>query len=409
MACVFLSILVHELGHAFAARAFGLPAQITFHLLGGATSFPQVARLSRARDIMISLAGPAAGLLLGIVAWVLAQLYAPAATGSEQVIAPSLFVITLQSLWWLNIAWSFLNLVPVIPFDGGRVLVAALGPARVRLAGSISLAVGLIAAWLSFQYGLQIAAVLFGSAALSSFFRMRRVAEAPPKQKVDQAALDQAMKAAKLALQHDAFDKASAFAHGVLTWSEDPAIRKEALETFLWARLGAGDSAGARALLIAANPGTVDDYLAAAVQHAAGHVSDAQRLLSSARSRGDNRVEIAALLVKVLLEQGKYPEAANLTQEIIEHSPPNEIRRVASEAMLGGAAMEAARLSLALARVDRSFDDAAQALFGFAKLGDRQQAVEAFKVALGFDRGKTQALLDDEALSSLRPELESAV
>jgi tetratricopeptide (TPR) repeat protein len=132
-------------------------------------------------------------------------------------------------------------------------------------------------------------------------------------------------------------------------------------------------------------------------------------LLSSARSRGDNRVEIAALLVKVLLEQGKYPEAANLTQEIIEHSPPNEIRRVASEAMLGGAAMEAARLSLALARVDRSFDDAAQALFGFAKLGDRQQAVEAFKVALGFDRGKTQALLDDEALSSLRPELESAV
>jgi len=408
--CVFVSILVHELGHAFAARAFGLPAQITFHLLGGATSFPQATQLTRGRDMMISLAGPAAGLLLGVLTWGLTQLYAPTGGGGgEPVVTPSLFVVALQWLWVLNIAWSILNLVPVIPFDGGRVLVAVLGPSRIRLSVTISLVVGLAAAGASFHYELDVAAVLFGSAAVSSYVRMRQVASTPPKRQVDAAALERAMHAARQALAQEAYDKASAFAHGVLTWSEEASVRKEALEIFLWARLGAGDSAGARALLIAANPGTVDDYLAAAVQHAAGHLPQAQQLLNSARSRGDKRVEVTALLVKVMLEQHEYAAAANLTHELIEHSPPAEIRRVAEEAMASGAAMEAARLSLALARADRNFDDAAQALFGFAKLGDRQQALEAFKVALGFDKSKTRALLDDEALRSLRPELESAV
>src|SRR5690606_34069820 len=65
-AVAFLSVLVHELGHAFAGRAFGLKASITLHMMGGATLFMPGTQLSRGRDILVSAAGPFAGLALGV-------------------------------------------------------------------------------------------------------------------------------------------------------------------------------------------------------------------------------------------------------------------------------------------------------------------------------------------------------
>jgi Zn-dependent protease len=421
MGCVFASILVHELGHAFAARGFGLPAQITFHMMGGATSFPQGAKLSRGRDIMISLAGPIAGLLLALVAWALLQMYGPAPLTGEQLAdmetangpvpgMPSLFVLVLNVLVWGNIAWSLLNLVPVIPFDGGRVLAASLGPRRRQLAGIVSMVVGLAAAVVFIRMGALLPAMLFGTAALSSLFRMRQETTSESgSPRLDEQAIKQTLAAAQKALDADAFDQASTLAHSVLTHTKDRKTGHHALEVFLWSRLGAGDATSARALLIATPNDAVDGYVAAAVHEASGHLDDAQRLLTEARSKGDTRVEVTALLVKILLEQKKFSAAANLTREIVDASTPDDVRRVAVEANGGGAHAEAARLRLALAKEQRSFEDAVQAVLGFARVNARQEALEAFKLALGFDRGKGRALLDDERLQALRSELEGAV
>src|SRR5690606_21699557 len=136
-------------------------------------------------------------------------------------------------------------------------------------------------------------------------------------------------------------------AHQVLTHTRAREAGRRALEIALWARLGAGDTKTATALLSAAPRGAVDAYVAAAVHESAGDLDQAHALLSEARDGGDRRVEVTALLVKLLLQRGEFPAAATLTQEIIASSQPEDIRRVAHEAHSGGAHVEAARLSLA--------------------------------------------------------------
>lgn len=62
---VFVSILWHELGHAFAMRRFGFAPAIVLHGLGGHTEAGRGPRTSAVQRIAISLAGPMAGFVLG--------------------------------------------------------------------------------------------------------------------------------------------------------------------------------------------------------------------------------------------------------------------------------------------------------------------------------------------------------
>src|SRR5262245_56867554 len=58
---VFVSILIHELGHALVVRSFGLSPHITIYMLGGLTSWRDEKSVSHAKHIAVSLAGPFAG------------------------------------------------------------------------------------------------------------------------------------------------------------------------------------------------------------------------------------------------------------------------------------------------------------------------------------------------------------
>src|SRR5207253_5525130 len=67
VACVFVSILVHEMGHVIAARAFGVWGQIVLYGFGG-LAIPAGQMRHRWQHILVCLAGPVAGfLLLGLV------------------------------------------------------------------------------------------------------------------------------------------------------------------------------------------------------------------------------------------------------------------------------------------------------------------------------------------------------
>src|SRR5262249_17405717 len=110
---IFVSIIVHELGHAFTGRAYGLQPRILLHSMGGLTSWTGEKKVSPQQSILISLAGPAAGLLFGGAIFLIDKLL------------PDLFGTrfgqdTYDDLLWVNWGWGALNLLPVLPLDGGN-------------------------------------------------------------------------------------------------------------------------------------------------------------------------------------------------------------------------------------------------------------------------------------------------
>jgi Zn-dependent protease len=245
-AIVSLSVLVHELGHAFASRAFGYEARVELAGLGGHTRphGPGSSPLPWHRDVLLTLAGPLAGLLLGA-----AGLLGWAALGERT--GPLGFV--LQTVGWTNLLWSAVNLVPVMPLDGGRVLyrlaVRAFGRRGLLLSQllGLSLSASVVAvALLGGQWLLGLFAVLFGLQTLSylqAYFR----GEGPPGTELAGPPPDPALAEAEAHLQAGRLEAAAAAARGVLEGRRaHPASRGRAHLVLGWAALKEGQ--GRRAL-----------------------------------------------------------------------------------------------------------------------------------------------------------------
>ncbi len=141
----FVSILVHELGHALMMRHFGISARVVLYLMGGLAtegrgSAFDVGYRPRQRtpntQILISLAGPCAGFIFAAVIALIVV-----ATGGKfefvgefpffwrfdlsEPLHPNgdnwLLYGFVSSLFYVNILWGLVNLVPVYPLDGGQI------------------------------------------------------------------------------------------------------------------------------------------------------------------------------------------------------------------------------------------------------------------------------------------------
>ena len=147
---VFISILIHELGHAFAIRHYGGRSEVVLQAFGGyATCNVNPSRLG---NIVIAAAGPAAGFLLwGALELLVRQFPRQIATAHEYVLT------FLDVLLWANWSWSLLNLIPVWPLDGGRIAHQVIGRFRAfdswewALKLSIIVCVGMVS-WCAFEF-----------------------------------------------------------------------------------------------------------------------------------------------------------------------------------------------------------------------------------------------------------------
>jgi Zn-dependent protease len=118
----FTCVVLHELGHSFMARRFGVGVRrILLMPIGGMAEFDQIPR-EPGRELLITLAGPAvnfviAGVLLLFVGlperWSLID-YPEQLTDFAHIL-----------LGW-NLMMGLFNLVPVFPMDGGRIFRALL-------------------------------------------------------------------------------------------------------------------------------------------------------------------------------------------------------------------------------------------------------------------------------------------
>jgi stage IV sporulation protein FB len=178
--CVFLSILVHELGHALSARYFGWPPSILLHGMGGLAFYSPTSGYTRGRAIWIAFAGPLAGfLLLGLAIAVNVGLIVAASSGHEWAVrllpgeVPTPFAYATMMLIQVNLFWGILNLMPVFPLDGGRICSEILN-ARNSVAGQRRTSIiGLVTATLLAAFFLSNqqlwGGLLFGSLAYDNY------------------------------------------------------------------------------------------------------------------------------------------------------------------------------------------------------------------------------------------------
>ncbi len=111
--------LLHELGHAVAARRTGARAEISLNFLAGYASYVPTRPLSRAERIGISFAGP--GIQIAVSAAILVALGASPLERPSYATDPALLAI-----WWAGPVIGMFNLVPVLPLDGGNIVTTAL-------------------------------------------------------------------------------------------------------------------------------------------------------------------------------------------------------------------------------------------------------------------------------------------
>jgi len=146
VACGFVSILLHEMGHAVAARVYGARSSITLVAFGGFASYSPSPHKAWKR-LVITAAGPAVNFaLVGLVIGVEKTLVAADQPVSVYVAA------FLGFLFIQNLFWGILNLLPIWPLDGGRILREVCAMAGSRQADAITHTVsiglaGFLALW----------------------------------------------------------------------------------------------------------------------------------------------------------------------------------------------------------------------------------------------------------------------
>ncbi len=136
---IFVSVLFHECGHALTALLFGQNPRIELVALGGLT-YHDGQKLSFWRQFFIVLDGPLFGFLLVVLATFLLQVPALAQgmTGS-----------ILQLTRVVNLFWTVVNLLPVMPLDGGQLLrivlerIFGLKGVRYAIVTSMVIAMGI--------------------------------------------------------------------------------------------------------------------------------------------------------------------------------------------------------------------------------------------------------------------------
>jgi len=141
---LFICVVLHELGHAITARAFGIRTRsITLWFLGGVARLEGMPR-QRGAEAIVGIMGPVVSFSLAFL-FLIPLFFIP--------LAPA-FVFVLAYLATTNFTLAIFNLIPAIPLDGGRVLRSLLAMAMsyttaTRIAATVSkilaIALGLFA------------------------------------------------------------------------------------------------------------------------------------------------------------------------------------------------------------------------------------------------------------------------
>lgn len=351
IAAATVSVLWHELGHAFAMRNFGYSPAIELTGIGGLTHWGRVSAMPTiAQRIVVSLAGPFAGFILG--GFVYAAVLLLDGRGHWSL------GVALRDLFWINVLWGAVNLVPMVPWDGGHVLHAVLdkitnGRGRKPVA-IVTIVLGVGALALSALVLRQLWPAFLAIFSVAAGVRLLRAPDAPKPigDVLGQVGGALARLGPELIARNVVLGRteaawaeaAKAIEDDVLGRETNIAHRAHALELEAWALLIAGRFAEAAAAadrmpathdpsallvaLLAAKTGTNEEALAAARELTDDEEAGARFALEStallALGRSDEAIALAvdrsraAFLVERLFTLDRFDEAASLAARTFE-------------------------------------------------------------------------------------------
>lgn len=404
-----LAVLLHELGHGLVGRLAGLQPRIDLAGFGGVTSW-SVARagasrggLGRGWSLAISLAGPGIGFVGGFVALALG---APCC----RIPADADLLGFAAGVWlFASFGWGILNLLPILPLDGGQALREVLPgtPAqRLQRAAIVGAVVGAALASWALANGAAFLALLAGWITWSNIQQIRQARERSGPGMADLAAAQEAARGGDLA---STIDRAGAVARSDVP----PRVRQAAVALLVRALQATGDHRQAYRVVvdprrdvvlptelvgaaIAAHPDhrSVDTVvrgwvarsrdreargLAAVVLAAHGHHDEVRTLLAAEQDeqeRGSEPVVDAPVAVAVQTaahQDGQYATAAALGWDLVARE---------------GASLRSPVLAYNTA-------------CSLARAGRPDDAVHALSIALRLGFADLELLAGDEDLASL--------
>lgn len=194
-AIFFVSILVHELGHAFAFKYFGIPSRIVLYWLGGLAikdtmnvwSSRGSRELTSNQKIIVSFAGPLFGLMLAGLMVIVIYAAGGRVFLSQETALPipipdlretpfrgsDLALMIFFGGIALNIFLNLLNLVPIYPLDGGQItreiMVQMDGFNGVRNSMILSIACAILVIVVCLRLDAKFLALFFGFMAFTNY------------------------------------------------------------------------------------------------------------------------------------------------------------------------------------------------------------------------------------------------
>lgn len=193
MLILFLSVLLHEFGHAAAARHFRVG--VNEIVVGGFFGYASLKRktLPRISRVLIIAAGPAVNLILFLLVWPLLPTspFSSFALQSSALVYGGLNAWALETLRFfafVNLAMFIGNLLPAYPLDGGRIVIHmfnALLPQSIAAKAAAVVGVLTSVVIIYFGAGFGSIVVLFGAYLIfvNASILMRRSKKQPRRSK----------------------------------------------------------------------------------------------------------------------------------------------------------------------------------------------------------------------------------
>ncbi|MBS2027947.1 MAG: hypothetical protein JST54_08605 [Deltaproteobacteria bacterium] len=400
---VFVSVLIHELGHALAYLSRGARAEVLLYGAGGLTMGRRDAPFRPGERLFTALAGPLAGMVFGAGVYFAQKAHGP--------FANPLAGVAIEATLFTTIGWGIFNLLPVLPMDGGHVLESLLclkDELRGRIwARYVSIGFAAVLAPLALYLGWQFAAVLLVLDALQCWQTLallnpkrqaelsRMPANAPPPEAPD--VIENLARLHKL-LAEEQPEQARAVAHQVLSAARGHGARDQALRALAWLSIGAGNAQEALGFLSKTSPRFDDPLTWGTAIAASGDALNALPHLARAFQRSADPQTVATY-ARCLASVGQLEQARKLAGP----GSPVEVQRALGEALFRSRDFAgSAEISRRLYERAPHPLDAYNAACAESRLGHTDEALRWLQLALenGFD--DRAHLMEDPDLEPLR-------